>query len=69
MLLNLFIILEDITKLYKSSSKKRDISVTSKTDEDSKKIREASSAGFTDEGDVFMKVLIRCAVERFYLIV
>ena len=33
-------------------SKKRDLSDTSKTDKDPKKIREASSASFADEGDV-----------------
>ena len=45
--------MEDITKFFQSSSKKRDLSDTSKTDEDPKKIREASSASFADEGDVF----------------
>ena len=45
--------MDDITKFFRSSSKKRDLSDTSKTDEDSKKIREASSASFVDEGDVF----------------
>ena len=48
-----FIIMEDITSFFPSSSKKRHISDTSKTDEDPKKIREASSAYFADEGDVF----------------
>ena len=38
---------------FPSSSKKRDLSDTSKIDEDPKKIREASSASFADEGDVF----------------
>ena len=33
--------------------KKRDVSDTSKTDEDPKKIREASSSSFADKGDVF----------------
>ena len=45
--------MEDITKFFRSSSKKRDLSDTSKTDEDPKKIREASSVIFADEGDVF----------------
>ena len=45
--------MEDITKFFRSSSKKRDLSDTSKIDEDPKKIREASSASFADEGDVF----------------
>ena len=45
--------MEDITKFFQSSSKKRDLSDTSKTDEDPKKIREASSASFADGGDVF----------------
>ena len=45
--------MEDITKFFRSSTKKRDLSDTSKTDEDPKKIREASSASFADEGDVF----------------
>ena len=53
MLLELLIIMDDITKFFRSSSKKRDLSDTSKTDEDPKKIREASSASFADEGDVF----------------
>ena len=53
MLLELIIIMEDNTKFFRSSSKKRDLSDTSKTDEDPKKIREASSASFADEGDVF----------------
>ena len=43
----------DITKFFRSSSKKRDLSDTSKTDEDLKKIREGCSASFADEGDVF----------------
>ena len=51
MLLELIIIMEDITKFFRSSSKKRDLSDTSKIDP--KKIREASSASFADEGDVF----------------
>ena len=45
--------MEDLTKFFRSSSKKRDLSDTSKTDEDPKKIREASSERFADEGDVF----------------
>ena len=45
--------MDDITKFFRSCSKKRDLSHTSKTDEDPKKIREASSASFADEGDVF----------------
>ena len=45
---------------------KRSRNQTKKTDEDPKKIREASSASFTDEGDILMKVLIRRVVERFY---
>ena len=53
MLLDLLVIMDDITKFFPSSSKKRDLSDTSKTDEDPKKIREASSASFADEGDVF----------------
>ena len=52
-LLDLFIIMEDLTKFFRSSSNKRDLSDTSKTDEDPKKIREASSERFADEGDVF----------------
>ena len=52
-LLEFIIIMEDITKFFRSSSKKRDLSDTSKTDEDPKKIQEASSASFADEGDVF----------------
>ena len=56
-LLELIIIIEDITKFFRSSSKKRDLSDTSKTDEDPKKIREASSASFEDEGDVFNEAI------------
>ena len=48
MLLNLLNIL-----FFPSSSKKRDLSDTSKIDEDPKKIQEASPASFADEGDVF----------------
>ena len=63
-----FIIVEDITKFFPSSSKKRDPNDTSKTDEDPKKIREASSQSFADEVDVLIKVLIRRLIERFYSI-
>ena len=42
--------MDDNTKFFQSSSKKRDLSDTSKTDEDPK---EATSASFADEGDVF----------------
>ena len=53
MLLDLFIIMENISKfLIFPTSKKRDLSDTSKTDKDLKKIREAGSASFADEGDV-----------------
>ena len=45
--------MEDITKFFQSSSNKRNLSDTSKTDEDPKKIREARSVSFADEGDVF----------------
>ena len=45
--------MEDIAKFFRSSAKERDLRDTSKTDEDPKKIREASSASFVDEGDVF----------------
>ena len=61
--------IEDIIKFFRSSSRKRDVTDTSKTGEDPKKIREASSASFADEADVFIKVLIRQVVERSYLIV
>ena len=47
------IIMEDITKFFQSYSKKGDLSDTSKTDDNPKKIREASSTSFGDEGDVF----------------
>ena len=56
-LLELIIIIEDITKFFRSSSKKRDLSDTSKTDEDPKKIREVSSASFEDEGGVFNEAI------------
>ena len=52
-MLELLIIMDDITKFFRSPSKKRDLSDTSKTDKDPKKIREANSASFADEGDVF----------------
>ena len=45
--------MEDITKFFRSSSKKRNLSDTSKTAENPKKIPEASSASFADEGHVF----------------
>ena len=41
--------MEDITKFFRSSSKKRDLSDTSKTDEDPKKIRESNSPSSADE--------------------
>ena len=47
--------IEDIIKFFRSSSRKRDVTDTSKTGEDPKKIREASSASFADEADVFNK--------------
>ena len=53
LLLDLFIIMEDITKFFQSSSRKRDLSDTSKPDQDPKKIREASSASFAYEGGDF----------------
>ena len=54
MFLDLFIIMEYISKFFGSSLKKRDLIDTSKTDkEDPKKIREANSASSTVEGDVF----------------
>ena len=53
MLLELIIIMEDISKFFRSSSKKIYLSDISIIDEDPKKIREASSASFADEGDVF----------------
>ena len=52
-LLDLFIIMEDISKFFRSSSKKRDLSDTSKTDKESKKMQEASSVSSADEGDDF----------------
>ena len=45
--------MEDISKFFRSSSKKIYLSDISIIDEDPKKIREASSASFADEGDVF----------------
>ena len=56
-LLDLFIIMDYITNFCRRSSRKRYLSDTSNTYKDSKKIREASSASFEDEGDVFNKVL------------
>ena len=53
MLLELIIIMEDIIKFFRSSSKKRDLSDTLETDEDPKKIRAASSASLADEGECF----------------
>ena len=48
-----FVITDNISKFFRSFSKKRDLGDTSKTDEDPKKIREKSSAIFADEGDIF----------------
>ena len=45
--------MEDITKFFRSSSKKWDLIDASKTDEDPKKKREASCVSFADEYDVF----------------
>ena len=45
--------MEDLTKFFRISSKKRDLNDTSKTDKDPTKIQEASSASFANEGDVF----------------
>ena len=53
MLLDFLLSMEDIAKFFRSPAKKRDLSDTSKIDEDPKKIRKASSASFADEGDVF----------------
>ena len=66
-LLELLIIMDDITKFFRSSSKKRDLSDTSKTDEDPKKIREASSASFADEGDVFNEFVDSSACREILL--
>ena len=52
-MLDLFVIMGDISKFFRSSSKKRDLSDTSKTDEDLKQIPKASSASFGDGGNVF----------------
>ena len=52
-LLDLCIIMVDITNFFKISSNKRDLSDTSKTDQDPKKIGEISSESFADEVDVF----------------
>ena len=60
--------MEDISKCFRSSLKKRDISDTLKTDEDPTKIPEASFASFADEADVFNQGIIRRIVERIYLI-
>ena len=51
----LCIIMVDITNFFKISSNKRDLSDTSKTDQDPKKIGEISSASFADEVHVFNK--------------
>ena len=53
MLLDLFIIMKDIFKFFKGSSKKRDLSDTWKTGEDPKKMRETSGAKFVAENDDF----------------
>ena len=45
-------------KVFFLFSKKRDLSDTLKTDEDPKKIHEASSASFSDEGDVFNEGIV-----------
>ena len=59
--------MEDITKFFQSSSKKRDLSDTSKIDEDPKKIREASSASFAGEGDVFNEFVDSSACREILL--
>ena len=61
--------MEDITKSFRSSSKKRDLSDTSKADKDPKKIREASSTVLQMKVMFLMKVVILRVVERFYLTV
>ena len=53
MLLDLLIIIEDITNVFRSSSKNKDLSDTSKTDKHPKRISEANSASFADEVDIF----------------
>ena len=68
-LLELIIIMEDITKFFRSSSKKRDLSDTSKTDEDPKKYEKQALQVLQMKVMFLMKVLIRRVVERFYLIV
>ena len=52
-MLDLFFIMKDIFKFFRGSSKKRDLSDTSKTDEDPKKMRKARCASFVVESDDF----------------
>ena len=70
MFLDLFIIMEDISKFFGSSLKKRDLIDTSKTDEEDPKKYEKQTLHVLQLKVMFlMKVRIRRVVERFYLIV
>ena len=68
-MLDLFITIEDVIKFFRSSLKEGDLSDTERTDVDPKKIQEASSASFVDEGIVFNEGIDSLVLERFYLIV
>ena len=45
--------MEDIIKVFRSSSKKKDVNDTSETDKDPQKIRVANTTSFADDTDVF----------------
>ena len=62
--------MNQILQYFGKNPKKRDLSDGSKTgDDDSKKPREGSSESYTDEADIFEKVLSQLTAEKFYLTV
>ena len=62
--------MNQISQYFGKNPKKRDLSDGSKTgDDDSKKPREGSSESYTDEADIFEKVLSQLTAEKFYLTV
>ena len=69
MLLDLFIIMEDITKFFRSSSEKKDLSVPRKETKIQIKYEKQALQILQMKVMVLMKILTRRVVERFYLIV
>ena len=60
--------MNQISQYFGKNPKKRDLSEGSKTgDDDSKKPREGSSGSYTEEADLFRKVLSQLTVEKFCL--